>query len=183
MRAVESFVTEKEHIIRVDENGRILGEEEKVECHTGEGRLHSAYLVMLYDASGRLMLARRSRVKMLWPGFWDGTVASHYHLGEDRMAGVRNRVRHEMGAICSRLEYRFRFRYRSAYLDIGVEDEICDVFRCTDLRGSDIRPDPEEVSDFRFHDPGEVEKILQDRAGELTPWFILAWRRDRELRA
>ena len=173
----------EENIIRVDEFGRILGEEEKIGCHTGEGRLHSAYLVMLFNVSGRLMLSRRSRGKMLWPGFWDGSVASHYHLGEDREESVRRRVLKEVGLSCPRFEYRFRFRYRAVYLDIGVEDEICDVFRCSDVDGKEVRPDSAEVSEIRFYEPRDVDKLMSERPNELTPWFILAYQRGLKIRA
>ncbi len=167
--------SDEEYIIRMDECGRVSGEEEKVGCHIGEGRLHGAYLVMLFDVSERLMLARRSPTKMLWPGFWDGSVASHYHLGENREASIRNRVLKEVGVRCPRLEYRFRFLYRAEYLDVGSEHEICDVFKAAGVDGGEIQPDANEVSEIRFYNPLDVDKLIIERAVELTPWFIRAY--------
>jgi isopentenyldiphosphate isomerase len=65
----------------VDETGRFLREEEREIRHLGDGLLHSAFLVVVFNEKKELMLARRSAQKKLWPGFWDGTVASHYNKG------------------------------------------------------------------------------------------------------
>jgi len=173
--------SDEEYIIRMDERGRVSGEEEKVGCHIGEGRLHGAYLVMLFDASERLMLARRSPTKMLWPGFWDGSVASHYHLGENRAESIRSRVLKEVGVRCPRLEYRFRFLYRAEYLDVGSEHEICDVFKAAGVDGGEIQPDVNEVSEIRFYDPKDVNKLIIERAAELTPWFIRAYQENLKI--
>lgn len=171
----------QEYIIRLDARGRVSGEEEKVACHIGGGRLHGAYLVMLFDASERLLLARRSASKMLWPGFWDGSVASHYHLGENREESIRRRVLKEVGVRCSRLKYRFRFPYRAEYLDIGTEHEICDVFVAAEVEEREIHPYPAEVSEIRFCDAGEVERFMDERPNELTPWFIRAYQENLKI--
>ena len=104
-----------ELLITVDGDGSALGVCEKAACHSGEGITHSAFLIMLRDGEGRLLLARRSLRKMLWPGFWDGTVAGHFHPGEDKEAALRKRVLEETGLACDAPVFLFKFAYAARY--------------------------------------------------------------------
>ena len=54
-------------LILVDGGDAPKGYAEKVLCHSGDGRLHRAFTVLLFDDDGRLLLTRRSSTKMLWP--------------------------------------------------------------------------------------------------------------------
>ena len=67
----------EEYVILVDNNDNPIGLEEKVKCHLPNGKLHRAFTALIFDNKGRLVLTKRSSSKMLWPGDWDGTVASH----------------------------------------------------------------------------------------------------------
>ncbi len=71
-----------EYVILVDKNDVPIGKEEKVKSHLPNGKLHRAFTALLFDKEGRLVITRRSSSKMLWPGDWDGTVASHPREGE-----------------------------------------------------------------------------------------------------
>ena len=113
-----------EMLVRVDENDNQIGTEEKVKCHQIDGLLHRAFTALLFDQSGKLCLCKRSASKMLWPGYWDGTYASHPRENESYVnSGVR-RMPDEVGAICS-LDYLNKFEYHISYKDIGSENEIC----------------------------------------------------------
>src|SRR3989338_340615 len=67
----------EEYLVLVDKDDNPIGTEEKVKCHLPNGKLHRAFTALLFDKNGRLVLTRRAKEKMLWPGDWDGTVASH----------------------------------------------------------------------------------------------------------
>ncbi len=81
-----------ENIVVVDDNDNLIGEEEKEKCHNGNGILHRGFLVMVFNRDGELFLTRRSEEKPLWPGYWDGTVASHVWRGEDYVHASRRRL-------------------------------------------------------------------------------------------
>jgi len=82
-------------VILVDGEGRTLGVGDKTACHRGGGVLHAAFLVMIFNDKGQLLLTRRSAQKTLWPGYWDGTIASHYRHDEPRLSRVRSRISEE----------------------------------------------------------------------------------------
>lgn len=165
---------EREEVVLVDEQGRALGVGDRAACHRGAGALHAAFLVMIFDDGGKLLLARRSRHKALWPGYWDGTVAGHYRPDEDRPAGVRARVQEELGVRCDGIRPLFRFLYRAAYRDAGSEYELCDVYEARGIDAGRIAPDPKEVS-------GRISLSLEELAGgakiprdDWTPWLRIA---------
>jgi hypothetical protein len=80
-------------IIVVDEDDNVIGEEDKEKCHDGDGILHRAFLAMVFNRAGELLLTRRSMSKKLWPQYWDGTVASHTVRGEDYEQASRRRLK------------------------------------------------------------------------------------------
>ncbi len=171
----------KELLILVDENDRYVGEIEKEECHRDKGRLHSGFLVMVTNAKAELMQAKRSGEKKLWPHVWDGTVAGHFHKGEDRAQGAKRRVFEEIGLECRDLEFLFKIHYQATFKDIGSENEICHVFRANDCRAGEIAPNPDEVSEYRFSTIARLRKAVKAAPGEFTPWFLVAFKKLTEL--
>jgi isopentenyl-diphosphate delta-isomerase len=165
------------YLLRVNPDGRPVGIEEREKCHAGDGIWHSAFLVMIFDEAGRLMQAQRSRSKTLWPDYWDGTVASHFYLGEDRDMSVRKRISQEIGVTCGSLEYLFKFSYQSRYRDVGIEKEVCHVYRAGRVRTRDVSPDAAEVAQFRFSGLRELSQEVRKNAEVFTPWFLLAYRK------
>ena len=170
-----------EYITTVDENGNVLGTEEKVKCHLGEGILHSAFLIILFNDKDEVILAKRSRAKMLWPDFWDGTVASHYDLETPREDRVKQRVFFETGVDCPQIEYLFQFRYQAKYEDVGSENELCDVFAARGIRCVSLDLNESEISEYTCLGTSELaEKIAADSM-KITPWFVIALRRYLEI--
>lgn len=169
-----------ELLITVDADGFALGVREKAVCHSGDGITHSAFLIMLIDGEGRLLLARRSLRKMLWPGFWDGTVAGHFHPGEDKDAALRKRVLEETSLACDAPAYLFKFAYAARYGEIGAENEVCEVYSARVAPSGAIPVDPREISECRFVAFQDLEKEIEAGAPDLAPWLVLAIRKRGE---
>jgi isopentenyl-diphosphate delta-isomerase len=163
-----------EYITLVDKNGNYLGTEEKEKCHLGKGILHSAFLVMIFNEKLELMLAKRSPEKTLWPGFWDGTVASHYHSEKNQQARIQERIFHEIGVSCDQINYLFKFHYHAGYRDVGSENEICDVFVARDIKSGDISPNESEISEVKFLDFSELKNEIHENSETYAPWFLIA---------
>jgi isopentenyl-diphosphate delta-isomerase len=163
-----------EYITIVDKDGRYLGKEEREKCHQGKGILHSAFLVMMFNEKAELMLAKRSRKKSLWPDFWDGTVASHYHSEKSQETTVKQRIFDEIGVACDQIDYLFHFHYHAKYKDIGTEHEICDVFKAIDIKAGDVSPNKQEISEYIFLDMLRIKKEIQENSNAYAPWFLIA---------
>jgi isopentenyl-diphosphate delta-isomerase len=171
----------KELLMLVDEDDRYLGEKEKEECHRHKGCLHSAFLVMITNATAELMQAKRSEKKKLWPHFWDGTVAGHFYKGEDLEESMRRRVFEEIGVSCRHLEFLFKFRYHAAFNDIGTENEICHVYRADNLKPEEIALNPDEVSEYKFSGLPKLKKEIEASPEKYTPWFLIALKKLLEI--
>lgn len=159
-------------LVLVDGEDRALGELAKRTCHLVPGRKHRAFTALAFDRAGRLLLARRAAGKMLWPGFWDGTVASHPRPGESYVASGRRRVREELGAEAAIGEHG-RFDYEIGYADVGVENEVC----CT-LVGlvepGELAPDAGEIDALAWIEPDAGVQMLAAEPERHCPWLYLA---------
>lgn len=159
----------EEYIVTVDGADKAVGLEEKVKCHLGAGITHRAFMVMVFDPEGRLLLARRSNEKMLWPGYWDGTVASHIHEGETYEDAALERLGYELGIDADEAKFLFKFRYTAKYKDVGVENEVCAVLAVDNVHPDDLSPNKSEVSETKYV-PAENIKDMED----ICPWLLIA---------
>jgi isopentenyl-diphosphate Delta-isomerase len=160
---------DKELIVTVDAQDRPLGEEQKWECHRGEGILHRAFLLMVLNERKELLLARRSPGKILWPSFWDGTVASHVHRDESYEEAAARRLAQELGVRREDIIYLSKFLYKRAYRDIGTEHEVCAVLAAPGVHEADLAPASDEISEIRFIPPGRI--ALEK---DVSPWLLIA---------
>lgn len=163
-----------EQIVIVDEDDNYIGEEEKEKCHDGSGILHRGFLVMVFNQSGELFLTRRSHKKRLWPGYWDGTVASHVRKDEDYEQASKRRLRQEIGLTADVVRYHFKFHYRIGYKDLGTENEICAVTTLTGVDRDSILPDFDEISEVKTISPGLLARQIRDNSEIYTPWLNIA---------
>ena len=163
----------EEFLILVDKNDNPIGREEKVKCHLPNGILHRAFTALIFDKEGKLVLTKRSSEKMLWPGDWDGTVASHPRESETYVSSGERRMPEELGINC-KLDYLFKFEYHVPYKDVGSENEICgtligiieDPSLCKKIEG--------EIDEVRLITPRELFDELNKNPEIYCPWMIIA---------
>ena len=111
-------------------------------------------------------------MKKLWPGFWDGTVASHVRRGESYEEAARRRLREEMGIEGAGITYITKFTYKAVYENQGSEREVCAVLTAKGTGILERAPRADEISETRFIDPRRVP----EEEG-MTPWLLLALER------
>ncbi len=165
---------QEERIVTVDENDNVTGEEDKGKCHDGGGILHRGFLAMVLNNAGELLLTRRSDQKRLWPGFWDGSVASHVYKGEDYELASMRRLREEIGLMTDQVRYAFKFRYKVGYNGVGTEHEICAVTIVRDIETDALLYDCNEISEVRLMDLNAMVKEIKGNGHIYTPWLVLA---------
>lgn len=157
-----------DNILVVNEKDEVIGEEDKLKCHSGEGILHRAYAIMIFNGR-KLLLTKRSNKKLLWPGFWDGSIASHVRNGETYESSAKRRLKEEIG-IDANPEFLFKFQYRSEYQNIGVEHEICAVLKA-EYNGQ-FEINPEEISEYKLVNIDNVKKKVKRNPEIYCPWFV-----------
>ena len=72
-----------ELLILVDDDDRQIGTLDKSSCHDGEGTLHRAFSLFVFNPEGETLLQRRHTDKRLWPGYWSNGCCSHPRVGEE----------------------------------------------------------------------------------------------------
>lgn len=163
-----------EEVILVDENDQELGHMGKIEAHLGEGNLHRAFTILLFNKNGETLVAQRSKDKMLWPMVRDSACASHPRKGEGQVEAGERRLIDELGFTCKLREVD-KFQYELKYKDIGTEKEVCAT-----LLGEydgEIKPIESEVADVKWMTVSELLEDFKNHAEDYTIWFVIALER------
>ncbi len=155
-------------VIIVNKNNKPLGLKDKIECHLGEGVLHRAFSVFVFNNKGELLLQKRSERKLLWPLYWSNTCCSHPFNKEDYLLAGKRRLNEEMGFTCN-LELIGSFRYKAKYKDIGSENELC--FVLVGKYDGDVNPNFKEVADSKWMEIQQIKNDIRRRSNIYTPWF------------
>lgn len=155
-------------VILVDENDNQIGLEEKIKAHLGEGILHRAFSVFVFNSKGEFLLQQRASGKMLWPLYWTNTCCSHPMEGENYETAGQRRLKEEMGFTCP-LKFIGKFQYQAPYKDIGSEHELCSVL--VGEYDGEITINKEEANDYKWVDFEELRKDVMENPDNYTPWF------------
>ena len=164
--------SEDEPLILVDADDVARGSLDKAACHDGEGVLHRAFSLFLFDREGRLLLQQRSAGKRLWPLYWSNSCCSHPRAGETMEDATARRLKDELN-IRARLEFVYKFKYQASYGRLGAEHELCWVY----LGRTDeaVVANRHEIAATRFVTAGELARALGKEPQRYTPWFRLEW--------
>ena len=166
--------SDSEELILVDERDNELGFLSKQQCHDGNGILHRAFSLFVFNAMGELLLQKRSADKRLWPLFWSNSCCSHPRKGESMEVATRRRLQEELD-IHADLEFVYKFSYRAQFGEHGSENELCSVFLGrTDQTYS---ANANEIAEVRFVSINALSNELQTNSEEFTPWFKMEWER------
>ncbi len=170
----EIVSSESEELILVDESDNELGYLSKQQCHDGDGILHRAFSLFVFNAVGELLLQKRSADKRLWPLFWSNSCCSHPRQGESMAVATSRRLQEELD-IHADLEFVYKFSYRAQFGEHGSENELCSVFLGrTDQTYS---ANSNEIAEARFVSADELISELRAIPEEFTPWFKMEWER------
>ncbi len=163
----------EEFVILVDENDNPIGKEEKVKCHLPDGKLHRAFTALLFDENGRLVLTRRAKEKMLWPGDWDGTFASHPRESETYVSSGERRMPEELG-IKGKLDYLHKFEYHVPYKDVGSENEICGTLIGIIDKSTELKEIEGEIDEIKWISSSQLLSEIKTNPEIYCPWMLIA---------
>jgi len=170
MHEIVSF--NDEPLIVVDAQDNVLKHLDKSVCHQGDGILHRAFSVFIFNTEGKLLIQQRSAQKPLWPEFWANSCCSHPRRGETLEFAVERRLQEELGIMVD-VTFLYQFTYHAKYLDVGSERELCSVF----VGKSDqvVQANPHEVKAWQFISPTELDHALVKEPNRFTPWLKMEW--------
>ena len=164
--------SESEELILVDRDDNETGFLSKADCHDGDGVLHRAFSLFLFNDEGGLLLQQRSDSKRLWPGYWSNSICSHPRRGESMEVATQRRLLDELN-IEAELEFVYKFDYQASFGEQGSENELCHVY--LGRAPEDIRPNESEIAATRFIAPADLDREFAEKPESLTPWFRMEW--------
>lgn len=164
--------SESEELILVDTDDNETGYLSKAKCHDGDGVLHRAFSVFLFNDAGELLLQQRAGSKRLWPGYWSNSICSHPRRGESMSVATRRRLLDELN-FETPLEFVYKFAYQARFDETGAENELCHVFlgKLPEV----VTPNEHEIAAVRFVSADSLDREFAEHPDELTPWFRLEW--------
>lgn len=117
----------QEHVILVNDRGKVIGTQEKYAAHTSHTPLHRPSS-WLFNANGECLITRRALSKKPARRM-DQPVCGHPQADEATEQAIIRRCRFEVGAeITDITPIAPEFRYREADPSGIVENEICPVY-------------------------------------------------------
>ncbi len=167
---------EDEPLILVNEKDEVVGYKSKLECHQGDGLLHRAFSIFIFNDAGELLLQRRSKQKWLWPLTWSNSVCSHPRRGETMEIATQRRLQEELGFSVP-LKFLFKFQYHARFKDKGSENEVCSVF--IGRYNGTVAANENEIAEWRFIPIPELEKEIDANPELFSPWFKMELKRIR----
>jgi isopentenyl-diphosphate Delta-isomerase len=173
--AVRERPADSDSLILVDEHDRGVGHLSKFLCHEGQGILHRAFSLLIFNDQGELLLQQRSASKRLWPSYWSNSCCSHPRAEETLEEATQRRLHEELGIHCP-LKFLFKFRYQAQFDETGAENELCSVYigRYSDL----VKINSDEIQAWRWVAPEALQaEMAGDDSHRFTPWFMMEWNR------
>lgn len=170
-----------EQLILVDRQDNIIGYDNKKNVHLKKGTLHRAFSIFLFTPSGKLLLQKRSHKKELWPRYWSNSCCSHPRKGETYSHASQRRLMDELGIHRVRLQPVFKFIYSAQYMDLGSENELCNVFVGTLNEDISLEINRNEIESVKWVEHNDIDKLIDTTPDDFTPWFLLEWEKLRNI--
>jgi isopentenyl-diphosphate delta-isomerase len=166
---------DSDSLILVDERDQNVGFMSKALCHEGQGILHRAFSLLIFNERSELLIQQRSAAKRLWPLYWSNSCCSHPRGDETMEAATQRRLSEELGMTCA-LQFLYKFQYQAQFDATGAENELCSVFIGRSAQSPTINA--AEINDWQWIGAEALAAEMAGAGGRtFTPWFKLEWAR------
>ncbi len=164
-------------VVICDGAGNPVGTGTLLEVHRGEGVLHKAFSVFVFrNAGAETLIQQRSHRKALFPSRWANTCCSHPFPQDELLGAAARRLREELGFSVA-LREAGAFIYRAKDPDGELSEYEHDTVVVGSTRAAiSVRPDPDEIADWRWISIADLQHDLRDHAEKYAPWLSEALR-------
>jgi geranylgeranyl diphosphate synthase type I len=175
-----------EQVILVDEQDLQIGSMSKIESHLGEGALHRAFSVLLFNSVGELLIQKRASSKITFPSVWANSCCSHplNVEGETEMEGdlgvkraAIRKLSQELGINETEIPLQqFQLISKMHYLARAdskwVEHELDHIiFIKSDVN---LNINPNEIEEVRWVNQEQLDELVCNSPNNgqiIAPWF------------
>ncbi|XP_006889016.1 PREDICTED: isopentenyl-diphosphate delta-isomerase 2-like [Elephantulus edwardii] len=180
----------KEMLVVVDENDKVIGANNKRNCHLNEnidkGLLHRSFSVLLFNEENKVLIQQRADTKVTFPGYYSDSCCSHplftpLELEEQDAIGVKRaalrRMQAELGIPPGQVSIEdilfMTIYHHKAKSDANWgEHEICYLLLVK--KNVPLNPDLSEAKSVSYMNKEELQELLDKGArGEVkvAPWL------------
>ncbi len=146
----------------IEPNGLVYGQAPRAWCHGGSHALHPVVHLHIVDRMGNIYLQKRSRLKNLYPGYWDTAVGGHISYGEQVEEALFREAGEELGLTA------FNPQFLKTYIfQTKRDNELIAVYAM--VGHPDLHPDNPEVTEGRWWSVPQLEEAFGK--GIITPNF------------
>ena len=176
----------EELVLCLDSNDNVIDSSSKFTTHHGEGILHRAFSVLIFDSEGRLLVQQRSSDKITFPAVWANSCCSHPldidGENSDPIEGVKEAARRKLDQELGiprtitddwKFHHIGRFEYKCRWDSDWVEHEIDHVL----IVEADCEVDfnRNEIQSVDWLDNDSLIRMME-RKGRwksqlIAPWF------------
>ena len=176
----------EELVLCLDSDDNVIDSSSKFTTHHGEGILHRAFSVLIFDSEGRLLVQQRSSDKITFPAVWANSCCSHPldidGENDDPIEGVKEAARRKLDQELGiprtitndwKFHHIGRFEYKCRWDSEWVEHEIDHVL----IVEADCEVDfnRNEIQSVDWLDNDSLIRMME-RKGRwksqlIAPWF------------
>ena len=175
-----------EQVILVDEHDNQIGSMSKVESHLGEGSLHRAFSVLLFNSKGELLIQKRASTKITFPSVWANSCCSHpldteIETNMDNDLGVKKaairKLYQELGVIpdeipIDKFHLITKMLYKARADETWVEHELDHILFIQADINLDINSN--EVDEILWVNQNSLDDLVNNSPNNgqiIAPWF------------
>ncbi len=151
--ALENMSEAEEQLEIVNEKGEVVGVAPRSAIHGNPALMHRVVHVLVFNASGELLLQRRSMSKDVAPGKWDTSVGGHVGVGEELALSAKREMEEELGITACDLEYLYSYTHTNPY-----ETELVTTYRC--VHSGKVFFNRQEIDEVRYWRLEEIARAL-----------------------
>jgi|SRR5579884_4320229 len=155
------------NIVYVDRDDKVIGSGSKVNAMS-KGIIVRVSRVFLVNKQGELLIQKRSADSSLL-NRWDQSAAGHVDEGEDYKQAAARELNEEMGI--SGVKLAEAYRYYTEEADETLVKKRQNALFIGKYDGP-VKPDPEEVSGYRWVKPAVLSKEMAEYPNDFTEGFI-----------
>lgn len=155
-------------VILVNERDEQISTMEKMLVHE-RGLLHRAFSVVLYNATGEMLIHKRAADKHHCPGMWTNACCSHPKPDENTLCAASRRLEEELGYTRVPLKHVFSFLYKAQFENSLIEHEYDHVFIGHTAKDPVINL--AEIAEYKWMRMDKLRADIGARPSAYTPWF------------
>ena len=144
-----------------DEKGNKLGITKSREEAHKEGYWHKIACVFIVNDEGKIIMQKRSALKLSNPNGWTCSASGHIDAGEDEYIGTLRELQEEIGVKANKKDLKYIGTAYENHVSNGMKiahiSEVYVLYKNINI--NDLVLQEEEVSDAKYYSISEIEEL------------------------